>query len=288
MTASKEKNSKDADRLSFFAKFCFAIAGLPYQMYFCAISVFTTVFLLEVAKIPPNQTTYILFVSRIIDAITDPLYGFFINKTKPTKYGRLRPWIIVSMPLTALAYLMMWFAPEGFSVQQLFVWFLIWHSLFFTFITGFRIPHTSLTMFLCTSQSQRQSATVYRMGLEMLGILLALAVQGPFASPGSSCSNVTITTTSLTSTSLAMSNFTTTLPLVSSMMTTTSIVDDESVVKQEEDAWTRHKFVIIAAVLTLIFIVCNLLLIFFVKERTGIFKIFSILYKYFFNVLKLI
>ena len=83
---------KEEQELSFGSKICFGIAGLPYQLYYCAISVFATVFLLEVAKMPPVKSSYILFVSRFMDAITDPLYGFLVNRTKITKYGRLKPW----------------------------------------------------------------------------------------------------------------------------------------------------------------------------------------------------
>lgn len=79
-------------KLSFFSKLCFAMAGMPYHMYFCAVSVFVTVFLLETADLPPAKLIYILFISRIIDALTDPIYGFLVNSTKLTKYGRMKPW----------------------------------------------------------------------------------------------------------------------------------------------------------------------------------------------------
>lgn len=57
------------------------------------------------------------------------------------------------------------YIPEGFSQNQMFAWFLLWNSVLFTLLTGIRIPHTSMTMYLTTSQTQRQSATVFRMGI---------------------------------------------------------------------------------------------------------------------------
>lgn len=109
---------KPKSDLSLKAKLCFAAAGLPFQMYFCAISIFVTVFLLDRAKLSPEKSTYVLFISRyvivfspysivyylsytnchpflferIIDAITDPIYGYFVNDTKFTKYGKMKPW----------------------------------------------------------------------------------------------------------------------------------------------------------------------------------------------------
>ena len=60
------------NELTVFDKICFALAGLPYQMYFCAISVFVNVFLLERAKLSPSYTSYVLFISRLtkFDSIT--------------------------------------------------------------------------------------------------------------------------------------------------------------------------------------------------------------------------
>lgn len=43
------------DGVSFFKKFCFAIAGMSFQLHFCAIGVFASVFLLNRAKIPADK-----------------------------------------------------------------------------------------------------------------------------------------------------------------------------------------------------------------------------------------
>ncbi len=52
------------NELTFLAKLFFAIAGMPYQMVFTAISVFASVFLLEKVQLSPNKISLILFVSR--------------------------------------------------------------------------------------------------------------------------------------------------------------------------------------------------------------------------------
>jgi Na+/melibiose symporter-like transporter len=90
-----ELNNEDrnnVEHLTSFTKICFASAALPYQMYFCAMNVFTTVFLLEAANLHPRKLSIVLFVSRIMDALTDPIYGYLIEKTRVTKYGRYKPW----------------------------------------------------------------------------------------------------------------------------------------------------------------------------------------------------
>ena len=61
---STENETKITKEITVFEKICFSVAGLPYQMYFCAVSVFVTVFLLERAKLSATYTSYVLFISR--------------------------------------------------------------------------------------------------------------------------------------------------------------------------------------------------------------------------------
>lgn len=50
------KNSANKnDGLSLFHKLCFAVAGMSYQLHFCALGVFTSVFLLNRANLPPEK-----------------------------------------------------------------------------------------------------------------------------------------------------------------------------------------------------------------------------------------
>ena len=53
----ENNTEKDQDELKFYEKFFFGLAGLSFQAYFCAIGVFTTVYLLNKAGLPPEKTT---------------------------------------------------------------------------------------------------------------------------------------------------------------------------------------------------------------------------------------
>ena len=46
---------KDQLEMSIWSKMCFGLAGAPYQMYFVTIGLFSTVYLLETAKLPPEK-----------------------------------------------------------------------------------------------------------------------------------------------------------------------------------------------------------------------------------------
>ena len=47
------------NELSMFRKVCFAIAGMSFQVHFAAISVFSSVFLLDRVKLPPQKNMFV-------------------------------------------------------------------------------------------------------------------------------------------------------------------------------------------------------------------------------------
>lgn len=190
--------SKNAGKLSIVEKICFAMGGLPYQMCGNALGLFISPFLLEIAGLRPKQVSIVLFSGKGWDAVTDPLIGFFVNKTN-TRFGKLRPWILFSTPFALISYMMIWYVPSIDRESKTF-WYLVFYCLFQTFLSCLHVPYTSLTMYLTPCQAERDSATGYRMAFEVFGVLLAAGIQGAMITIfGSSTKcNITNETSNLT------------------------------------------------------------------------------------------
>ncbi|XP_049630746.1 sodium-dependent lysophosphatidylcholine symporter 1 isoform X1 [Suncus etruscus] len=171
-----KKEPKKKKQLSICNKLCYAVGGAPYQVTGCALGFFLQIYLLDVAQVSPFYASIILFVGRAWDAFTDPLVGFCISKSSWTPLGRLMPWIIFSTPLAIIAYFLIWFVPD--FPQGEWLWYLLFYCLFQSLVTCFHVPYSALTMFISTEQSERDSATAYRMTVEVLGTVLGTAIQG--------------------------------------------------------------------------------------------------------------
>ncbi|RXN11255.1 sodium-dependent lysophosphatidylcholine symporter 1-like protein [Labeo rohita] len=160
-------------------KLCYAVGGMPYQMTANAKGFFMQIFLLDVVKMSAFSASIILFLGRAWDAISDPLIGYAVSKSGRTRIGKLIPWIVFTMPLGVLSYVMLWYTPQdtmssGFS----FGWYFTWCCLFDTFMSCYHVPYSSLNMFLGGNQKDRDSATGYRMGMEVFATLAGAAIQG--------------------------------------------------------------------------------------------------------------
>ncbi|XP_029451868.1 major facilitator superfamily domain-containing protein 2B isoform X4 [Rhinatrema bivittatum] len=163
-------------KLSVLSKLCYAVGGAPNQVAGSASSFFLQIYLLDVAQITPLHTSLVLSIGKVWGGITDPVVGYFINKSKWTKIGRLMPWIIGCTPFLTVSYFFLWFAPPFVTGRVL--WYLAFYALFQALTTVFHVPYATLTMFLSTDQKERDSATAYRMMVEVLGTLIGAAVQG--------------------------------------------------------------------------------------------------------------
>uniref|UniRef100_A0A8C2YBD8 Sphingosine-1-phosphate transporter MFSD2B n=1 Tax=Coturnix japonica TaxID=93934 RepID=A0A8C2YBD8_COTJA len=163
-------------RLSVCSKLCYAIGGAPNQVAGSAASFFLQIYLLDIAHITPFHASLVLFIGKASGAVTDPVAGFFISKSRWTKIGRLMPWMLACTPFTVVSYFFMWYLPPFVSGRV--VWYLIFYCIFQALTTLFQVPYSALTMFLSTDQKERDSATAYRMTMEVLGTLVGAALQG--------------------------------------------------------------------------------------------------------------
>ncbi|KAK6178752.1 hypothetical protein SNE40_011265 [Patella caerulea] len=172
----EEGNSDDDEKLPVWRKICFAVGGAPYQITTNVLGFFLNIFLLEVAELKPLSISMILLIGKVWDAVTDPACGYFVTKTE-TRFGKMKPWIILSAPFACTAYFFLWYVPD-FSDDGKTVYYLLMYCAFQGLLSGLHVPYTSMTMFITNDQKERDSATAYRMVSEAIGVLLAIVVQG--------------------------------------------------------------------------------------------------------------
>ncbi|XP_076864794.1 sodium-dependent lysophosphatidylcholine symporter 1-B [Brachyhypopomus gauderio] len=162
--------------LSVCNKLCYAIGGAPYQITGCALGFFLQIYLLDVALLDPFYASIILFGGRAWDAITDPTVGFLVSRSPWSRFGRMMPWIALSTPFAVVCYFLIWYVPP--FDQGKVIWYLLFYCLFQTLQTCFHVPYSALTMFISSEQKERDSATAYRMTVEVLGTVIGTGIQG--------------------------------------------------------------------------------------------------------------
>ena len=114
-------------------------------------------------------------VSKIIDAITNVVMGYIIDRTK-TKQGKARPWLLFSAPLLFITGLLLFIVPSGNETLQV-IWVMVSYNLFYSFAyTIYNMSHNLMCPLSTRNTIQRGGLSVFNQiaTIMMSGILVAL------------------------------------------------------------------------------------------------------------------
>ena len=113
----------------------------------------------DVLKISMGMVTIVFLISSIWDAVTDPVFGMFVDKTR-TKWGKCRPYIIWSTgPVVLMTALL--FSPVDFGETGNFIFATVAYCLYYAAYTSLDIPYQGMTPLLFPENRKRVKAVSF-------------------------------------------------------------------------------------------------------------------------------
>ena len=161
-------------------KIGYMFGDIANDFSFIFASSYVMVFYTKVMGISAGMVGTMFLVARCIDAFTDIGMGRIVDRSKPTKNGRIRPWILRMCAFVALASFLMYQsflvdASYGAKVAYMFITYILWGSIFYTSIN---IPYGSMASVISADPKDRSSLSVFRsMGGGIAGILIGVCLQ---------------------------------------------------------------------------------------------------------------
>jgi GPH family glycoside/pentoside/hexuronide:cation symporter len=144
---------------------------------FLLVNIYLMKFATDELLVPASAMGMIFGLSRIWDAVTDPLAGYWSDRTRST-LGRRRPWILASIVPIGLAFFMIWNPPAGLEGGELIAWMAAGVFLFYTAMTIVIVPHTSLGAELSVHHHERTRIFGARHVFWSLGSFVAIFAMG--------------------------------------------------------------------------------------------------------------
>ena len=111
----------------------------------------------------------------IFDIITDPIIGYFSDKTV-SRYGRRAPWMLVGAVILALAMIGLFAVPENFTTSASLIWVIVFFLISTLGFTMVSIPYGAMAGEMTLDKKERSSMTAWRMAFASLGILVGGAL----------------------------------------------------------------------------------------------------------------
>ncbi|MBE5921722.1 MAG: MFS transporter [Lachnospiraceae bacterium] len=136
-------------------------------------------FYTDVMGVSAGAVGAIMMIARFVDAVTDVTMGRICDRSKPTKAGKFKPWILRMCVPVALASFLMYqngFAglPTGAKVAYLAITYILWGSFCYT---GINIPYGSMASAVSSEPGDRQSLSTFRtMGGMLAGMIIGVGL----------------------------------------------------------------------------------------------------------------
>ncbi|XP_066291696.1 sodium-dependent lysophosphatidylcholine symporter 1-B-like [Branchiostoma lanceolatum] len=168
--------AKTTKPLSVVTKLCYGFGGVGYDILWVIFGAYTSIFLVDVAKMPPLFATSIIFGSRVVDILCNVVMGPLIDRTS-TRWGKTKPWIVVSSLLTTLTNALVWYVPDVGTNGRL-AWYTILYTVMVLAWSGFGISYRAILMFLSDDSSERDSVIMYRAMFNVGGVVVGMVMHG--------------------------------------------------------------------------------------------------------------
>lgn len=83
------------------------------------LSGFFMIYYTNVVGLEPAALATLFLISKVVDGISDPIMGYFLDKFPVTKMGKFRPMIILGTIICVINYILLWFAQSGFRSENM-------------------------------------------------------------------------------------------------------------------------------------------------------------------------
>ena len=154
---NKAKINDRMARLGWGEKLGFGVGDLGFNFYWTTIASFLAAFYTDVFGISAAAAGTMLFVTRIIDAFTDPMMGAVADRTK-NRFGKFRLYLLLAaVPMAAAAVLT--FTTPDLDESGKLIWAYVTYSMMMLFYTVLSTPYSALSGVM-TARSQERTTLI--------------------------------------------------------------------------------------------------------------------------------
>lgn len=163
-----------ARKLSAAEKIGFGMGDAACGIVYSSVTMFLTYFYTDIYGLSAAAVGIMFLVTRVLDAITDPLTGLVADRVH-TRWGHFRPWLIwFAIPYAVLAVLT--FSTPDFGESGKLLYAYITYTLLMLCYTFINIPYCALGGVITTDEKDRLSAQSYRFTISSLaGLVVSVA-----------------------------------------------------------------------------------------------------------------
>jgi GPH family glycoside/pentoside/hexuronide:cation symporter len=161
----------------FSEKVGYGFGDMASSMFWKIFSYYLPFFYSNIFGLALTDAALLLLVTKIYDAVTDPLMGIVADRTR-TRWGRYRPWLLwVALPFAVIGVLT--FTTPAWSYGWKLVWTYGTYLLMMTAYTAINVPYGAMLGVVTDDSREKTVFSSYRMFFAYAGSFLAIVLFEP-------------------------------------------------------------------------------------------------------------
>lgn len=150
------------------------------SMFWKVFSYYLPFFYANIFGLSLIDTGILLLVTRIWDAVSDPMMGIIADRTK-TRWGKYRPYLLwVAAPFSICGILLFTTPDWGYGAKL--VWAYVTYILMMTVYTGINVPYGAMLGVMTDNSQEKTVFSSFRMFFAYGGSFIALFAWDPLCS----------------------------------------------------------------------------------------------------------
>lgn len=157
-------------KLSVKEKVGYSLGDTASNLFFQTFVSFLPFFYTDVFGLPAAAMGTMFLVTRIWDAVNDPIMGMVADRTR-SRWGKFRPYIItLGLPMAFGGFLT--FTTPDFSAGGKIIYAYITYTILMMLYTAVNVPYSALMGVMSSNPDERTSASQYRFVAAFVGQLI--------------------------------------------------------------------------------------------------------------------
>lgn len=148
------------------------------SMFWKIFSYYLPIFYTNVFGLHPAHAATLLLVTKLYDAVSDPMMGIIADRTK-TRWGRYRPYLLwVAIPFGVIGVLSFYTPDWGYSMKVVYAY--VVYLLMMTAYTAINVPYGAMLGVVSDDSTEKGVFSSFRMFFAYIGSFVAMGIFGIF------------------------------------------------------------------------------------------------------------
>lgn len=165
------------NRVRFSEKIGYGFGDMASSMFWKVFSYYLPFFYSNVFGLTLDQVALLLIVTRVWDAVSDPMMGMIADRTQ-TRWGKYRPYLLFMALPFALCGVLLFTTPD-WGPQAKLIYAYVSYILMMTVYTGINVPYGAMLGVMTDSGTEKTAFSSYRMFFAYVGSFVVLFMWEP-------------------------------------------------------------------------------------------------------------